>query len=180
VVAGIGGERVRIASKARIGDTVLEQEVEASLPELGFLQGTTVAGGAGRSVLRLEGDRLVGTRPDGGRVDLVVPQGTVVSDLLEPVLWASTLEVGANHRVPVTTPDGGRVRWAAVRVSGPEAITVPAGTFETLRVDVTGPELLTLWLRPDPPHRTVRLVGGNGVVLELEEEGLPDPGEGIR
>jgi hypothetical protein len=144
------------------------------------VRGTTAAGGEAKGALRSEGGRLVGTRPDGESVELVVPPGAVVSDLLEPVLWASELKPGANHRVPVTTADGERVTWAAVRVAGPETVTVPAGTVETLRVEVTGPEFLTLWLRRDPPHRTVRLLGGNGVVLELQEEGPPDEEAGAR
>ena len=112
----------------------------------------------------------MGTGPAGISVELVVPDGTVVADLLEPTLWASTLVVGGNHRIPVSTPSGDAVEWAAVQVLGRETIEVPAGSFETLRVVVTGPEILTLWLRVGRPHRTVRLLGANGVVLELMEE----------
>lgn len=163
--------RVWLRSVARVGEGELTQEMEAVLPELAFAAGATVREGRPAGALRREGDRLVGTGPDGGPVELGAPAGTVVADLLEPTLWSSTLEVGGNHRIPVASPRGDAVEWAAVQVLGRETIDVPAGTFETFRVVVTGPEILTLWLAVARPHRTVRLLGANGVVLELVGEG---------
>jgi hypothetical protein len=173
-VVRVSGDTIWLRSNARVGEGELRQSLTATLPGLDFLEGTTMAGGDAAGSLRRDGDRLVGTRTDGGRVDLPIPGGTVVSDLLEPALWGSALEPGSSYRVSVTAPDGGRVEWAAVQVAGLESVTVPAGTFETLRVEITGPELLTLWLRRESPHRTVRLLGPNGVVLELVTEEAPE------
>ncbi|MEJ2541632.1 MAG: hypothetical protein P8188_16990 [Gemmatimonadota bacterium] len=162
--------RLRFASTARVGEGAVRQEIIAGLPGLAFLEGTSTAGGEG-AVGRLEHrhGRLTGTLPGGRRVDLALPEGAVVADLLEPSLWAAELEAGAAYRVAVLAPDGGGVRWASVRVSESQPVTVPAGTFPVLRVDVSGPEVLTLWLRRAAPHLTVRLASANGVVLELVE-----------
>jgi hypothetical protein len=166
-VVRVAEDRIWLRTLASIGEGELRQELEATLPELSFVEGTSLRGGRPTGSLRREGDRLLGTGPAGAPVELTLRQGTVVSDLLEPILWASTLHVGANHRIPVAVPSGDAVEWAAVQVVARETITVPAGTFQTLRVEVTGPEILTLWLGADRPHRTVRLLGANGVILEL-------------
>lgn len=165
------GDRIRFRSVARIGEGELTQEIEAALPDLAFMEAQSLQGGRSSGSLRREGDRLVVTDATGTPLELALRPGTVVSDLLEPTLWASTLQVGANHRVPVVVPGGGAVQWAGVQVLARDTIKVPAGTFETFRVAVTGPEILTLWLQVERPHRTVRLLGANGVVLELVEEG---------
>lgn len=169
-VVRVTEDRIWLRTAASIGDGELTQEMQATLPGLAFAVGTSLRGGQSAGTLRREGDRLVGTGPVGAPVELVVPTGTVVADLLEPTLWASTLAVGGSYRIPVSTPSGDAVEWAAVQVLGRETVDVPAGTYETLRVVVTGPEILTLWLDVERPHRTVRLLGANGVVLELVEE----------
>lgn len=179
-VVRLSGDTIWLRSSARVGESDLRQSMTATLPGFDFVEGTTTVGDDAIGSLRREGGRLVGTRPEGGRVDLPLPAGTVVSDLLEPALWASDLEPGSSYRVSVTSPDGGRVEWAAVQVVGQESVTVPAGTFETLRVEITGPELLTLWLRRESPHRTIRLLGGNGVVLELVGEEPPEGRDDVR
>ncbi len=176
-------DSVRITSRAELGDGRAEQAITGTLPGLEFGSGTSAGPGRRSGRLRRERDRLVGTLPGGVRVDLELPPGTVVADLLEPSLWAAELEPDGRYRVPVTTRDGSAVRWAAVRVAASDTVTVPAGTFETLRVEVTGPESMTLWLLPDAPHLTVRLAAPTGVVLELteRESGAPPrpeaPGE---
>lgn len=162
--------RIWFRSTANVGDGELSQDMRATLPELDLLEATTTRGGEPSGWLRREGERLLGTRPGGRPVELSLPPGTVVADLLEPTLWASTLEVGASYRVPVAAPSGEAVEWAGVQVLAAEVVQVPAGSFETLRVSITGPEILTLWLRREPPHRTVRLLGANGVVMELLDE----------
>ena len=170
-------DSVEFTSVAELGDARAEQTNTGMLPGLEFGSGTSRGPGARGGRLRREGDRLVGTLPGGGRVDLALPRGTVVADLLEPSLWAARLEPGDRYRVPVTARDGSSVRWAGVQVAGPDTVTVPAGTFETLRVEVTGPESMTLWVLPGSPHLTVRLAAPSGVVLELES-GLPPRPEG--
>lgn len=178
-VVRVTEDRVWLRSVARIGEGEVTQEMEATLPGLAFAAGRSRRDGRPAGTLRREGDRLVGTGGSGASVELVAPTGTVVADLLEPTLWASALAVGGNHRIPVSTPGRDLVEWAAVQVLGRETINVPAGTFETLRVVITGPEILTLWLEAERPHRTVRLVGANGVVLDLvevDDEGGRDSG----
>jgi hypothetical protein len=168
-------DSVAFTSRAELGDASAEQAFTGTLPGLEFGSGSFSGPGARGGRLRREGDRLVGTLPGGGRVDLALPPGTVVADLLEPSLWAARLEPGGRYRVPVTARDASSVRWAGVTVAGPDTVTVPAGTFESLRVEVTGPESMTLWVLPGVPHLTLRLAAPSGVVLELEDGGAGTP-----
>ena len=160
-------DSIRLSSSAELGQGRVEQAALAVLPSLEFRAGTTT-GPRGRSgSLQRTGDRLEGTLPGGVRVDVELPPGTVVADLLEPTLWAAELQEGGAWRVPVTTRDGTSVRWAGVRVTGSETVDVPAGAFPTWRVEVSGPESMTLWVLTEAPHLTVRMASPTGVILEL-------------
>jgi len=170
-------DSVRFGSRAEVGPGTVEQSIVAGLPGLDYRSGvTTSADGRGPpGSLRREGDRLVGTLPGGRVIDLTLPDGAVVADLLEPSLWAADLEAEGRYRAVVTNREGTDTRWAAIQVAEADTVTVPGGTFPVYRVEVTGPENLTLWVLRTSPHLTVRLDTGTGVVLELVQGATPAP-----
>jgi hypothetical protein len=61
------------------------------------------------------------------------------------------------------------------RVDGTQRVTVPAGTFSALRVEVTGePQPRTIFVRRDPPHLVLRQeVPALQLTVELEEVRSP-------
>jgi hypothetical protein len=63
----------------------------------------------------------------------------------------------------------GTVYTLSLKVNPPESVTVPAGTFDAYRIDITGgPQPLTMWVSTTTPRRIVKLApGGQPVVLEL-------------
>jgi hypothetical protein len=108
-------------------------------------------------------------------VDLAVPDDILVSDMLEVAIWIADLEEGTEIRLPVANVSSGSVATATIRVTGREEVTVPAGTFEAFRIEITGPEAQTIWARVEGPHVPLRVrPADQPILLELTE--LPGPG----
>ena len=65
----------------------------------------------------------------------------------------------------------GAVANNTFRVTGAESVTVPAGTFPALRVEVTGKDRpIVMWVRAEAPHVPLKYeVTGTPIVVELTE-----------
>jgi hypothetical protein len=62
-----------------------------------------------------------------------------------------------------------------LRVEERTEVSVPAGTFDAFRVEMTGVEEQTFWVRAAPPHVVLRIEArGQPVVLELAGGGPDD------
>jgi len=121
---------------------------------------------------RVKGNNLV-PQADGSvrqlPVDTVVPPG-IVDENVAPLVGSSlVLTPGQTLRLAVFTPSEVATRVLTFKVGRPEAVVVPAGTFQAYRVDVTGPKVpLVLYVSVDSPHRVVKQeFVGQPVVIEL-------------
>jgi zinc protease len=129
------------------------------------------------SELELTNERVTGTvrLPEqmGGerQIDTEVPEGTLLSGMDAFALATADLSVGDTIAIPLFTEQSGSVVQATFRVTGEESVTVPAGTFDTYRLEMSaGPQNGTLWVRREAPHLTLRQeFEGQPVVIELEE-----------
>jgi len=166
------------ASQAELGPQTVSQEVTVTAEGLDFvssdisvsMQGQTMGG-----VVRREGNRLLGTltSPMGENpVDMEVPQGVLVSDMLELALWVAPLAEGMSFDLPMANVQAGTVENVTVTVEELEAVVVPGGTFPTYRVRVGGSESQTLWVTVGEPHLVVRLApDAQPLVVELTSTG---------
>ena len=104
------------------------------------------------------------------QLDVEVPEGTLLSGMDALGLAASAPAVGDTIAFPLFAEQAGAVIQATFVVAGEESVTVPAGTFEAYRVEMTaGPQRGTLWLRAEDPHVVLRQeFVGQPVVIELE------------
>lgn len=111
-------------------------------------------------------EQMGGTRA----VDTEVPAGTLFSGMDALALATAQLTVGETVAVPVFSEQSGSVVQATFEVVAEESITVAAGTFDALRVEVSaGPQSGTLWLRQEAPHTMLRQeTAGQPIVIELE------------
>ncbi len=102
-------------------------------------------------------------------VDTTVAPGTYDDNALALVLAALPLESGKTHNLNVFASGEGVSRIFSVKVSGPESVTVPAGTFQAYRLDVTGGQApLVIHVTTETPRRIVRLEPvGTPIVVEL-------------
>jgi predicted Zn-dependent peptidase len=176
-----GGAELTASSVLVLGPQTMAQSVTFGTEAFDFRSstveltqpGTRITGDVERVGGSIRGELDLGAGPEP--VDLAVPDDILVSDMLEVAIWIADLEEGTEIRLPVANVSSGSVATATIRVTGREEVTVPAGTFEAFRIEITGPEAQTIWARVEGPHVPLRVrPADQPILLELTE--LPGPG----
>lgn len=154
----------------RVGGFV-EQDTELRLASDGSLQRSTQTGrlqGAASSVeLAVANGRITGrvqtpATPAGPARDVAVDTtwaaGTLESNTLGALLPALPWAAGASWSFPVFNPAEGTVSPVTLTVTGTETVTVPAGTFEAYRVEMSGEgATMALYVTTAAPHHLVKM-----------------------
>lgn len=92
------------------------------------------------------------------QVDAEVAPGTIDDNMLTPLLAAFRWSADAKFNVQVFRSGKGSAVPVTLAVSGTETVTVPAGTFDAWKVDMTGSEQpVTFWVEKAAPHRLVKI-----------------------
>ena len=124
----------------------------------------TYAGGRARGSATTPG-------PQGMRtiaVDTTVPPGAVDDNVLQALLPALPLGAGKSFEVPVFASGQGTSKVMTVAVNGSESVTVPAGTFDAWKVDVTGGQVpVTFWVSRSTPRVVKMGFAGAPMAFEL-------------
>lgn len=90
-------------------------------------------------------------------VDAEVPAGVIDDNALTLLLPAMPWTPSARFTVPVFASGQGVLQTYSLAVTGSEQVTVPAGTFQAYRVEVTGgSQPMTLYIAQDAPHRLLK------------------------
>jgi len=97
------------------------------------------------------------TGPKSVTFDTTIAPGTVdenaISALVPALAWSKT----ATFSIPVFSSGEGVAKTFRMKVTGIEKVTVPAGTFESYVVEMTGSQLpLTLYVTTAQPYRVVK------------------------
>ena len=121
---------------------------------------------------RVKGNARVpqrGGTPKEFSVDTVIPGGTYDDNAVAVILPALSLTPGASIALNVFASGDGLMKVYTLKVSGPENVSVPAGTFPALRVDVSGSESpVQVWVSTESPRRLLKVVPvGSPLVFEL-------------
>jgi len=112
-------------------------------------------------------------QPDGSvkrfDVDTALPLGTVDENAVPFVVPALPLAAGQVMAMTFFTPSENVVKTLTFKVSGPESVTVPAGTFQAFHIDVTGSRVpFTMYVSADAPRRLLKTeFVGQPFVVEL-------------
>lgn len=124
--------------------------------------------------LKLENGRITGAaklpeQMGGNRAfDLDAPAGTLLPGLDGYALSVLPLAAGKTITLPVLSTRSGAIENVAYQVVGEEQVKVPAGTFDTYKVDTSGENPATLWLLKTAPHTMVKMeFKAMPMVLEL-------------
>jgi hypothetical protein len=128
-----------------------------------------------RIALDFAGGRVTGSAltPAGGAsgavaIDTTVDATTLDDNAILPLLvgvrWRDSLEVS----FPVLTSGKGQTAHWSVRVLGRDTTTVPAGRFDTWRVEMqTGGSRSIVHVTREAPYRIVRLQNGPAFDIQL-------------
>ncbi|MGH7613383.1 MAG: insulinase family protein [Gemmatimonadales bacterium] len=102
-------------------------------------------------------------------IDTTVAPGTYDDNALAMVMPALPLAVGATFNLNVFESGKGQAKVIQVKVSDGGGVTVPAGTFQTFRLDISGGQLPTVFfVAKDTPRRIVKIeLIGAPLVFEL-------------
>ncbi|MFQ5678098.1 MAG: hypothetical protein ACE5HP_01405 [Gemmatimonadota bacterium] len=105
-------------------------------------------------------------------VDTLLAPGTLDEQMELAVILAGPLRPGARIERPIFSPGRG-VRRLRAAVTDEVTVKVPAGTFETYRVEISSAESgLVVYVTRDLPRRLVKEeLGGGAVSIELESGG---------
>lgn len=170
-----GGWELR--SETVLGPQTIVQSVRVD-ESLGFVEARSEAGMAGQSMTleaTREGGRIVGAASAMGQeqaIDFEVSDDAVVADALELAVWATELTEGLVIELPVAVLQTGTSENVTLEVVGLEEVTVPAGTFEAWRIEISGSQPQTLWVMREAPHIPVRISSSmQPISLELSAIG---------
>lgn len=102
-------------------------------------------------------------------VDTTVAANTYDENAIHVLLLALPLEAGKTFNVSTFDATDGTTRVLSLKVGAAESVTVPAGTFQALRVEVTGGrQPLNIYVTAQGPRRLVKLEPvGAPLVFEL-------------
>lgn len=112
-------------------------------------------------------------QPDGSvkrfDVDTALPPGSVDENAVPFVVPALPLAPGASLTLNFFTPSENAIKVLTFKVGAPESVTVPAGSFQAYRIDVTGSRVpFTMYVSTDVPRRVLKTeFVGQPFVVEL-------------
>jgi len=170
------------AERSNLGDGAFQQQTTLMLePASGLVrqvdQVTVQQGQKAETHLTYAAGRVKGTsaapQPDGSvkrfDVDTALPPGTVDENAVPFVVPALSLAPGKTFAMTFFTPSENAVKVLTFKVGAPEAVTVPAGTFQGFRIDVTGSRVpFTMYVGTDTPRRLLKTeFVGQPFVVEL-------------
>jgi len=100
-------------------------------------------------------------------IDTTVAAGAIDDNLLTTVLPALAWSPTASITLPVFLSGKGYVQPVTLAVKGTEQLTVPAGTFEVYRVELSGGQAsVAMFVTTDATHRLVK-IAPRGAPLEF-------------
>lgn len=153
-----------------------ETRFDDALMTAAVKQSAQLPGATTEMDLRMEGGRVKGTAKLPAQLggdkafDTEVVAGTRLGGVEASLVAVADLAEGRSFTVPVFNGATGAVDNQTFRVAGAEAVTVPAGSFETFRVEVSGGQQgSTMWVRRELPHVVVKQeFKAQPIVLELQ------------
>jgi zinc protease len=91
-------------------------------------------------------------------IDTTVAAGTYDDNALNLVLPALPLAAGRTFNLGVFTAGSGQTKVMQVKVSEGDSVAVPAGTFQTFRLDISGGQVpIAMYVAKQTPRRIVKI-----------------------
>ena len=166
------GEAFAVVTDQQLPGMAVTQTTEFDALTFDPVRMTMEAGSMGTFVLEVADGRATGTGFNAQQgpqdVDVELPEGTALEGQLDVALALADYESVAEFTLRILTT-GGTVQPMTASVAGEETIEVPAGSFETYRVELQGQQAMTVWVTKSAPHMVVkREIAGQPVSIVLK------------
>ncbi len=153
------GEAFAVVTEQQMPGMTVSQTTEFHALTFAPLRTTTSAGAMGEFEVEIRDGRAVGTALDMQRgpqkVDVEVAPGTALEGQFDIALAVTDFENAGEMTLQVLT-GAGAIESMSASAAGEETVEVPAGTFETYRLELGGPQPMTVWVTKAEPHIVVR------------------------
>ena len=98
------------------------------------------------------------SQPRRVAIDTVLPEGGFDGNALMAFLPLLDWRVGATYRLTLFDTDEGSITTQMLRIASRDTVTVPAGTFEAYRADLSTTQApVRLWYTTAEPHRLIKM-----------------------
>jgi hypothetical protein len=157
----------------------MQQRTEVAIAKDGRMRSVTQRGQAMGNEMKIDvayaAGKATGTAVAPDRTGTIqtraiaadVPAEAVDDNVLLPLLPGVAWKPAASVTVPVFASGMNMLHQVTLLVVGQEKLQVPAGTFDTYKVDVEGlASPMTLWVNAGVPHRVLK-VAPQGTPLEF-------------
>jgi zinc protease len=176
------GDSLAYLERSRLGEGAFQQQTTLVLdPADGSVrqvdQVTTQQSGKTETHLTYANGRVKGEsaapQPDGSvkryQIDTALAAGTIDENAVPFVAPALPLGPGKSFTLSFFTPSENAGKALTFKVGTAESVTVPAGTFQAYRVDVTGARVpFVMYVSTDTPRRVLKTeFVGQPFVVEL-------------
>ncbi|MFW5947344.1 MAG: insulinase family protein, partial [Gemmatimonadota bacterium] len=156
---GREGDVFAVVSEQQLPGMAVTQTTEFDPLTFAPLRMVTDAGAAGEFSLTIEDGRATGRGfdPQSGpqQVDVAVPEGTALEGQMDVALAVVDYDDLGEFTLQILT-GAGTIQPMTARVAGRDTVQVPAGEFETYRVELQGAQAMTVWVTQSAPHLVVQ------------------------
>ena len=166
------GDAITIEGMVTQGSTVM---LDAALHEVSLRQEGKMMGRDMKIALDFAGGRVRGsaTTPSSGptgtiQIDTAMIAGLVDDNAVTPLLAAVRYRDSLDISFPVMASGKGTVSQQRIRVTGTETVTVPAGQFDTWKVELQADRSrVYAFVTRSAPYRIVKLSNGPAFEMHL-------------
>ena len=163
-----GADGFQYVEESQIGP-ILTQKTEVTLSGTGEVRKVTQAGKVQGQDMKIDvvvaDGRATGSATTPGpqgmntvTVDTEVPAGIIDDNGLTALLPALPWSADATWSFPVLSSGEGTVKTYTLKVTGTESVTVPAGTVETYKVEMSGGQQpVTMYITTAAPHQVMKI-----------------------
>lgn len=166
------GNAFAVVTEQTVPGMTLSQTTEFDALTFAPIRSITSAGPMGEFEMEIQDGRAVGTGLDPQRgpqdVDVAVGPGTALEGQFD-IAMAVTDFADAGEMTMELLTGAGALQQMTASVTGEETVEVPAGTFETYRLELGGDQPMTVWVTKSAPHIVVkRELAGQPVSIVLK------------
>jgi hypothetical protein len=159
---------LRYVEQSQIGP-VLQQQTEVTMGPSGDVRTVTQSGKVQGQDMKIDiavadghaSGSSTTPGPQGMKtvtVDTDVPSGVIDDNGLTALLPALPWSADASWSFPVLSSGEGTVKTYTLKVAGTESVTVPAGTAETYKVEMSGGQQpVTMYITTAAPHQVMKI-----------------------